>query len=727
MRWQKVARLAIAIGVVVFTAVVFVALRWNRSHSGPPDNPRIKKDTILEGNDILQKRTNKEGKVVFSLAAKTQLTYSDGRTVLQQARLTLPDRDGRNLEIASDEMEVKSPPDKPGELDIVKATKNVRMTSSDGLVVTTEEATYEERDGVLKIPGDVQFTRGRLKGSGIGATYDRPRDVLWLLKDVRVTVAPDAQGQGAADGSAASAGFARAEHYLRMTGTARIYGDGRTLDADDITIQLSDDEKRVRTVQMRRNSRITGSGGSALNMAARDIDLRYAADGKALEQATLIENASVQLPGTEEVPGRRIAARNITTTLAPDGATVTNLTANEGVQVDLPAAGNASARRITASSLVAKGTAKGGLQTANFTGPVELRETHPGDRGGPPTERVARSQRLVVETKPGFGDLQQADFRGNVRFEEGTTTGEGPRAIHRIADDSLQLMSSPGEPGPPPHLTDARMSVEASTVTLALTTRKLSAETKVRSSLQPSKPESGPEGKPKPANGSEQKGKLPSMLKSDEPVLVNSNRLEYDGTSNATYTGDARLFQGQTSVQADTIILDDKTGNLTARGHVRTVMFFDDVDPKTKERKPAQTTATADLLVYEDGKRLATYTTGPTANAHIVGPQGDVTAEKIQLFLKPKDNELERAEADGKVTVKEGQRHATGDHLTYTSIDETYVMKGNPLQADRYAPGECTRTIGITMRFVRGQEETLVVDGIPGLTPFNTKPIPCKD
>ena len=52
-------------------------------------------------------------------------------------------------------------------------------------------------------------------------------------------------------------------------------------------------------------------------------------------------------------------------------------------------------------------------------------------------------------------------------------------------------------------------------------------------------------------------------------------------------------------------------------------------------------------------------------------------------------------------------------------------MKGNPLEVERRAPGECSKTLGVTMRFHRG-DDTLVVDGIPGVTPFNTKPIPCS-
>jgi lipopolysaccharide export system protein LptA len=400
---------------------------------------------------------------------------------------------------------------------------------------------------------------------------------------------------------------------------------------------------------------------------------------------------------------------------------VTQLKANETVQVDLPGQGDIPARRITAAALVSTG-GPAGLETATFTsaagGRVEFRESRPAGRGTAPSERIARALRLVVETKPGFGDIQQADFRGNVRFEDGPTTGEGPRGVYSVVNDTLQLSPSAGDPGPPPRISDERMSVDARVLTLTLKSRKLSADTNVRSSLQPRKPDKAG------ADGAGSSGKLPSMLKSDEPVFVNANKLEYDGTANAEYSGDARLFQGQTTVAGDTIVLDDRNGNMTAKSRVRSVMFFDDVDPKTKVKKPTQTTGTADLLVYEDAKRLATYTTGPTANAHIVGPQGDLTANTIQLFLKAKENELERAEADGKVTVKEGQRRATGDHLTYTSSDETYVMKGNPLELDRYAPGECSRTLGVTLRFRRG-DDTLVVDGIPGVTPFNTKPIEC--
>ena len=162
---------------------------------------------------------------------------------------------------------------------------------------------------MLNIPGPVVFRRARMHGTGVGATYDFNRDVLWLLEDAHITWIADEKGQGALKATSSAAGLARADHYLKLTGKGHIDGEGRVIDADEITILLTDDDKRVRVLQLRGNSRITGSGGAGgpQSMAARDIDLTYADDGRTLQHATLIENAAVQLPGEAKSPGRKVS------------------------------------------------------------------------------------------------------------------------------------------------------------------------------------------------------------------------------------------------------------------------------------------------------------------------------------------------------------------------------------------------------------------------------------
>ena len=116
---------------------------------------------------------------------------------------------------------------------------------------------------------------------------------------------------------------------------------------------------------------------------------RFTSDGRTLQSARLIENASMQLPGDKGKSGRRISAKGIDVTLGPDGSTVTNLVANQSVQVDLPPDGETPARRIRAASLLATGasTSSGetaaGIQAATFSGDVEFRETRAESSGTP--------------------------------------------------------------------------------------------------------------------------------------------------------------------------------------------------------------------------------------------------------------------------------------------------------------------------------------------------------
>jgi lipopolysaccharide export system ATP-binding protein len=212
-------------------------------------------------------------------------------------------------------------------------------------------------------------------------------------------------------------------------------------------------------------------------------------------------------------------------------------------------------------------------------------------------------------------------------------------------------------------------------------------------------------GRGAPGGATQDSGKMPSMLEQDQPVNATSAKMDYDGAAGlATYTGQAKLWQEKTQVQGDVIVVDDKSGNLTARGHVRTVMVLDEVDTATKKKQAMQTTATGDVLVYEEARRVATYTTGATAKAHLVGSQGDVTADRIELFMKEGTKELERAEADGNVTVIEGVRTATGRHLIYTPANQTYVMTGTPVQVVEKTPKECRISDATTLTFRKDAE-----------------------
>ncbi|MEX2661896.1 MAG: LptA/OstA family protein [Vicinamibacterales bacterium] len=271
-------------------------------------------------------------------------------------------------------------------------------------------------------------------------------------------------------------------------------------------------------------------------------------------------------------------------------------------------------------------------------------------------------------------------------------------------------MPADGEPGPSAHVTDGRLSVQARTIAFVLSSREMTADTRVRSTILAQTSPS--------ARGGE--ARIPPMLAQDKEVNVTSNRLQHKGSS-ATYSGDAKLWQGKTTIKAGSIVIEEKSGNLTASEAVATVFVFEEVDPKTGSRTSAESTGKADAFSYDDARRLATY----TGKAQLQGTQGHLTGDRILLYLKADQNELERTEAfgiNGSVVVREGPRIGKGNHLTYIAADDTYLMTGTPVEVVEEKQGTCTITLGAELKFSRSSE-TAQVRGTP-IFPHTIKTLP---
>lgn len=700
MRWQRVAQAAIAVFVIGFIALLATTLRQERS-TAPQEPPPARKmpGVPLENPGGGRYRvTDPSGKELWEIDFGTHAALADDRQQFGGGVTVRINRGDRQFTITAREAEIT--PSKQGVKEAV-FKGDVRLEDTQGLQMKAAEATYAQADGVIRIPGRVEFSKGRMTGSGREATYDQLREVFWIQQDARVDVAAAADGTGALAATAEAIGMARAEHYIRLLRNGRIVGDGRTVESDEITIRLTDDDERVRLLELRGNSRITGTSGHAQSMSARDIDMTYADDGRTLQSARLVEHAVLQLAGNGT--GKRVEAATIDLGLAPDGSTITSLVGSGRVQVDLPPEGNGPAKTIRSSTLEASG-GDAGLQSATFDGGVEYHETRAVRRNLPAIDRTARSQTLVAQTQPGLGAIQRAVFKGNVKFTEPPDfAAEAQQGIYDLARDRLELASVGGLPGPAsPTVTDGSVSVAAATIQFGLTTRALSAETRVRSTIQPER-----------STGR----KVPSVLSGDEPVNLTSDRLNYEGKgAPAEYSGNVTMWQGNdTTIKAPTISIDDKTGNLRATGGVTTSFPIEDANAKGAKKKQV-TIGSSETFTYDDAKRLATY----TGKAQISGPQGDVSGEKIELFLQAGTNELERAEAygsNGIVQVREANRIATGSHLTYTAADDRYLMIGTPVEIIEAKKGTCTRTIGTSVTFNRAAESARIEGSLSGGIP----------
>ena len=671
-RWQRPARLVVALFGVLFAAFVARQLRPRDTPPAAILAPKTDSRAVVEttGGTLGKFRGSRQD---VSVDFQKQLTYPDGTSRLQGVKI-VTDEGNNDSSIVLD--------------------GDVRLEGSDGMTAATEHATYADADGTVRAPGPVQFARGRMRGSGIGMTWEKASDVLTILDQSIVHVAADEAGAGAADITSGSAAFARRARFIRFERGVRIERSGQITEAASAIAFLSDDEKRIDTIELHDQARITApkaAAGALQGLSGQQMHLKYGADGESLEHAAIGGDAVLMVAGEPGQAGRQIAASTLDITLAADGSTPIGLIGRDAVQLTFPPEAGTPARTIRSTTLDAKGEAGKGLTRAQFAGGVQYRER------GTASNRAANATTLDTTLKPGMSAIGEATFTHAVRFEEGALASFAAQATYDVDRGTVALRGS--EPGAlAPHVVNEKIVVDAATIDLTLEGPKMKATGNVRSELKPPP-------KPKPGEAPPDV-KMPSMLKQDQPVNILADALDYDGTtSKAAYTGSARLIQGDTTIKGQTIVVDNKAGNLSASGGITTTAILEAKDKKETPGGKSRTAsiATAKDVKYDDAQRRLTYTGG----AHMSGPEGDMTASRIELYLTPSGDELERAEAYDNLTLREQSRETKGATLIYTTSNETYVITGAPVKI----VDQCQReTVGRTLTFNKGTD-SVVVDG----------------
>ena len=681
MKWQRIARLVIATAAIAFAIVVGMNLRQRSAPKAAAPVPRADPTAVVEsegGSTVRINRNQEEGVLKY----QRLLTYANGASKMLGVTITT-NRKGQTFTVTGAEGQA-------GENEsTTELSGGVRLESTDGLVMTADRASFSRADNFVRIPGAVAFSRGRMSGTGIGLDYNQTEDVIVIADRAAIDVKADQKGAGALTVASGTLEFRRVEEIMRLDRGAKITRDGQVIEADLAVAHLTADEQRLDLLELRNNSRITGSpttAGGLQNLSGRDIDLRYGGDAQLLQHANINGDANVQLAGEKRQPGRQIAASAMDIGIGPDGTTATALIARENVKVTLPGEDGGATRVIAAQALDGTGDDKRGLTGAHFTGNVQFSERGPG------VDRAARSAVLDVAMAPGFGEIEDARFARGVRFADGPLFATSAAARYAMKQGVLELTGS--EPGSlTPHVVNEQIAVDATRVDITLEGPVLNAKGTVKSVLQPQK---------KGAQANDQ-AKMPSMLKADQPVNVTADQLAYDGnTDRAVYTGAALLWQAETSVKGSTITIDSKSGDLTATGPVTTssVMLQDD-DKGGKEK--VNSIGTSKDFAYLDSLRRATY----TGDAHITGPQGDLTSPKVEMFLKESGDELDRAEAYDGVVLRGEARKTTGQRLTFFGADQRYLVTGSPVTI----LDECAReTTGRTLTFFKTTDR-IIVDG----------------
>lgn len=665
---------AVAIGVI---AVVGYTMRPRETAAPPQKLERLDPTATSEttGGDVIQLKGDKQN---LRIEFEGQTTNKEGETRLHGVKILVDNRDGRNYVVTGKQAflgQQNSSYDVRGD---------VKLETSDGLIANGQQATYVDVEKIVRVPGPVTFRRGRMSGSGIGFTYDEQRDTMWILDKADVKFAAEGNA-GAMAFTSGAFGYARRDRYMRLEKTLHIDREGQQIDATESTVRLFPGRDEPDYLELRGGSTITGGpkDKAMRSMSATDINIDYAEDGRSMQNATLAGDAAIELAPQQGTTGQKLSGNFMEIGLEPDGS-VRSLSARDNVTATLPAAKDTSARTIKSTAMTAAGNSQG-LNQMVFSEGVEYREAAMKTRGA----RIAKSKTLEAKLDPAAGTLQEARFIGNFDFTDGPMRALSNDARYHVTAGTLALTGKEITP----EIRDESLTLLAENIDVTLDPRTMTAKGNVRSTLLP----------PRIVAANAPATKRPALLGDKEPVNILSTTLIYDESKKTTqYTGRTRLFQGDTSINADQLTLDEVKGDLSAAGKVVTNLQITSkkVEPGVKA-KP--TIGRAESFTYSDDTRMATYTT----NAQFDGDQGHLSAATLELQLAKTENALEKLEAIGTVTAIVDKRTVTGTRLTHSPADEKYVVLGAPV---RMIDADCQETSGKTLTFWKASDR-VVVDG----------------
>jgi lipopolysaccharide export system protein LptA len=324
----------------------------------------------------------------------------------------------------------------------------------------------------------------------------------------------------------------------------------------------------------------------------------------------------------------------------------------------------------------------------------------------------------LVATFAPHGDWDTLEQRGNVRFQQGDRRASADHARIVRATDTIALDGSPV-------ISDSLSRTTAANVIVNQKTGDVRATGGVVSTYTPG-------------------AKQDSLSLGTGTAHVSADSLS--GTVGAnhavvTYSGHARLWQGESVLDSDQIEVWQDDKKLQATGHVVAVFSqlggplgalptgLGAAKPNAPPQKgpdggshgPTLWKITAPTLTYWSDQGKAHLEGGVAAQSS----QGSLVSRTLDVFLTPPGapassppsaggamagRQLQRALAQGSVVVRQGDRRAMAEQADYTSADGKFVMSGGePTIADA---GSDTTT-GRSLTFFVAND-TILIDSQEG-------------
>ena len=750
-RWSAAVALCLA-GV---TAAVYLGRGWQRimaKKNAPPPAPAYV-DRQLSGISF----SKVEGtQTIYTVEASHSTNFKgDAASLLEDVKITVFGKDQNRNDILHTHTcrYTKNPEniDCSGlvQMDLMSAAdaklikEHPELSVARTVHVETRSVTFERNSGIAKTSEPITFRLPNGLGEARGVEYRSNEGALQLQHDVRfeLTPTPSKTVKTTPAGPVQIRGtrmeFDRDSHRLHLAGPAEATTAGSQLKAGNVDVELdesfrarrmvasagsagirpklhSKDPKGERalnadtmTATLSAEGKVAGIGaqgsvtcsaesvGEKEEMAANEADLVFWETTGRPKEITLKGSAKVNTANKKTGDARELQSEAVKMNFS--GGAVEEKSRPQMAETLAPgtlvwangtekAAGAGEQTKLQADHFHLDFGEKGKAKLLQAEGNVRVERSAPG-RGT--QTATGKSGVALVEASGGWS---QMEMQGDVRLKDAEKSAQADNAIFVRSAQSVVLTGHA-------QVRDASTETHAEKITFFQNTGEFTAEGGVRSTDYAGK------------RGAVQIGAAATNITSDA-MQGNSK------AGRAFYKGHARLWQGESTMEADAIELQRDARVLTAKGNVRAVFLQAPTAPTANQapkKAPQLWYIFANSLTYWDKESRAHLEKDVTVQS----TDQKIRSAAMEIYFTRGNSapagtlgaqQISRAFGTGGVTVEQGKRKATADRGEYTAADGKFVMTGGTPTI--YDASEGT-TIGRQLTFYLA-DATIIVDSENG-------------
>jgi LPS export ABC transporter protein LptC len=704
----RLPQIARAVSLIIFlTGLVYVGVSYYKQRNNRPfrmhsGSPALSKQVVGVVNGY-ERRENKGDKLWLLLRADKDITFSDGHHELEKVTLEIyQSEESRPDRITAD----RSITDET--LNKITFSGSVNIETHDSLTAQTEVVEFDREKEIAEAHSAVEFRRENVHGTSRGFRINAGRKQIELLDSVAVNISDSSDTSTASDPvliRSKSAFFDNASRRLSFRGGATVEQKDELMSGEIITAILSE-QKRLRQIEARSKSLLrTLKPGHAAELTADEIDF-HMNEKQQLDRAVARSHVSARTIDADSeltMSGTQAEAQFIT----KDSTSVINQLTIEGrplISMSAPRSRandpQSASKRLTADSVKLHWLPSGkDLNRVEAIGKAELlvEPIHrspeldkkrlyadrfdcsfyeagnlarlftatgsaraiiePVEPSQTRATRTLNSQKITSSFTKETQDVDVLTASGEAKFNEEDRNGRASTITYTRADQFVRMR------GGEPVVWDSRARTKATEIDVDTANEISYGRTKTSTTYY---------------NQQQTGGAAPfSNVKS--PVFIVSENSEFNHrTGVAIYRGNARTWQDDNFVKADTITLRRETKVMESDGNVQAGLYNLSRKDEKGARQVVPAFASSNRMVYSDSDRVLHF----RGDVDIKQGTDRLLGEVANVYLHRETNEVEKTIVEKSVVVTQPGRKGTGDWAQYTAMDETIVLKGNPARVE---------------------------------------------